>query len=68
MQLLFTTHSRQRMYERKISPEEVKHAVAKGMKWFVKSEGEKGRWHAKMGAIEVIFERDDNLMIIVTVF
>ncbi len=65
MEFLFTKHARERMYERKISVEEVKATVNRGMKWFAKSDG---RWHAKMGAVEVVFEREENHIIIVTVY
>ena len=68
MDFIFTKHARQRMYERKITVEEVKLTVNKGMKWFMESEGETGRWHAKLGAVEVVFEREDNYAIIVTVY
>ena len=56
------------MYERKITVEEIKSTVNRGMKWFMKNEGETGRWHAKFGAVEIVFEREEDYVIIVTVF
>ncbi len=68
MEFIFTKHARQRMYERKITIEEIKSTVNRGMKWFTKGEGIQGRWHAKMGAIEVVFERSDKFVIVITMF
>ncbi|MEK6981478.1 MAG: DUF4258 domain-containing protein [Candidatus Micrarchaeota archaeon] len=68
MEFVFTKHARQRMYERKITVEEIKSTVNRGMKWFMKNEGETGRWHAKFGAVEIVFEREEDYVIIVTVF
>ena len=68
MDFLFTKHARQRMYERKITVEEIKTTVNRGMKWLVKGEGSKGRWHAKMGAVEVVLERSEHYIVIITVF
>ncbi len=65
MELVFTKHARQRMYERKITAEEVKNTINKGMKWFAKTDG---RWHAKVGAIEVVFERSEIYMVVITVY
>lgn len=68
MDFLFTMHARQRMYERKITVDEIKNAVNRGMKWFAKNEGLNGRWHAKMGAVEVVFERYEKYIVIITVY
>ncbi|MBI5159562.1 DUF4258 domain-containing protein [Candidatus Micrarchaeota archaeon] len=68
MDYIFTKHARQRMYERKITVEEVKTTVGKGMKWFAEREGRNGRWHAKMGAVEVVFEKTGKCFVIVTVY
>ena len=66
--LVFTKHARVRMYERGISPGEVKKVVETGMKWFVKNEGLEGRWHCKRGNIEIVFEKQDEDVLIVTVY
>lgn len=68
MEFLFVGHARQHMYERKITVEEVKNTVNKGMKWFCKNEGKAGRWHAKMGAVEVVFERSEKYLVVITVY
>ena len=56
------------MLERKITPEEVKNTVNRGMKWFAKNEGSSGRWHANMAGIEVVFERVGSEILVVTVY
>ena len=68
MQVIYAGHARKRMNERGITEEEVERIISKGMKWFIKNEGENGRWHAKMGNIETVYERDEEHLVVVTVY
>lgn len=68
MKTTFTGHALKRMYERNISPEEVKLYLGRGMKWFAKTEGESGRWHSKMGNVEVVFESTEEKTTVITVY
>ncbi len=68
MQVIYAGHARKRMNESGITEEEVGRILGKGMKWFVKTEGENGRWHAKIGNVEVVFERDVKRALIVAVY
>ena len=68
MEFIFTKHARQRMYEKKITVEEVKATVNCGMKWPAKDAKNKDKWHAKMSALEVVFERTGKYIIIITVY
>ncbi len=68
MNVIYTGHALKRMNERRITEEEVEKIISKGMKWFAKSEGLAGRWHAKMGGIEVVFEADETTNYVVTVY
>lgn len=67
MEFIFTKHARERMYEKKITVEEVKTAVNRGMKWPAKN-GRKNKWHARMGALEFVFERSGKYIVIITVY
>ena len=64
MVVTFTGHALKRMYERNISPREAEDVIARGMKWFVKNEGDAGRWHAKMGNVEVVFEKNGEISVV----
>ncbi|MFH1247416.1 MAG: DUF4258 domain-containing protein [Candidatus Micrarchaeota archaeon] len=68
MKRIISGHALKRMYERNISPDEVNNVMNKGMKWFAKNEGAIGRWHAKMGNVEIVFEKTVNKTTVVTVY
>ncbi len=65
MEYHFKEHALQRVADRKIERLEIKKVVAKGQKWFCQSDG---RWHAKMSGIEVVFEKREGSILVVTCF
>ncbi|MBI2445030.1 DUF4258 domain-containing protein [Candidatus Micrarchaeota archaeon] len=65
MEYFFKKHALERIAERKIEESEIKSVVAKGQKWFSEADG---RWHASMGGIEVVFEKREESILIVTCF
>lgn len=65
MEYTIKKHAMDSMRERKIELTEALEAVKKGEKWFSKTDG---RWHAKMRGIEVVFERNENSIKVITCF
>jgi len=54
--------------DKKITVAKIKDTVNRGMKWSAKDAGNKNKWHARMGALEVVFERKEKYTIIITVY
>ena len=65
MKFVFTEHAKDAMRSRKIGVDEVIAVIERGQKWFAKSDG---RWHARKGGIEAVFEKDGGLVVVVTCF
>lgn len=68
MDFIFTKHARERMYEKKITVEEIKETINRGMKWPSKDAKNKNKWHAKMRSLEAVFERSERYIIVITVY
>ncbi len=63
--LIFTKHAIEKMDGVGVDKEEVKRVLAEGMKW--KEEG-KNRLHARMGGLEVVWTKDEEATIVITVY
>ncbi len=63
MEYHFKEHALERVADRKIERSEIKNVVAKGQKWFSHADG---RWHAKMSGIEVVFEKREVGVVLIT--
>lgn len=44
---------------------EVEDAILKGMKW---KEEDTGKWHAQMAGVEIVFMKQDENFVIITVY
>lgn len=65
MEIKLTRHAQEKMIDRGITKNEIKNVVGKGQKWFSHADG---CWHSKMRGIEVVFEKQDRVAVIVTCF
>lgn len=48
-----------------IEKSEIERALRKGMKW---KEEDSGKWHAQMAGIEVVFEKQEQEVVIITAY
>ena len=48
-----------------ITKRDVEQSIQKGMKW---KEEHENKWHARMANIEVVFSKDENELVIITVY
>lgn len=60
---VYTRHAIEKMDGLGIEKKEVQITIIKGMKW--KSED---KWHSQMGGLEVVFVKEENNLVIVTVY
>ncbi len=62
---VYTQHSVHKMDSIGILKEEVENVIFKGMKW---KEQDTEKWHAQMAGIEVVFMKQDENFVIITVY
>lgn len=65
MEFIFTRHSKIKMGQLGYTAEDVKEAIIKGMKFGPDS---RGNAHSRLGVLEVVFRRENNSVVIITVF
>ncbi|HLD05525.1 MAG TPA: DUF4258 domain-containing protein [Candidatus Nanoarchaeia archaeon] len=62
---VYAQHALEKMDSLGLERQEVEQAIEKGMKW---KEQQREMWHAQMGGIEVVFAKENDTFIIVTVY
>ena len=63
--IVFSIHSLQKMDAFGIERKEIENVVRKGMKW---KEDKEDKWHALMNNIEVVFQKSNEIIFIITVY
>ncbi|MEK6963843.1 MAG: DUF4258 domain-containing protein [Nanoarchaeota archaeon] len=61
----YTQHALEKMDSLGIERQEVEQAIEKGMKW---KEQQREMWHAQMSGTEIVFTKENDTFIIVTVY
>ena len=61
--IIYSKHALQKIDELGIERKEVESTLQKGMKW-----ERDGKWHAAMCGIEVVFQKEEETAIIITVY
>ena len=61
----YTKHALEKIDGLGLERKEIENVIVKGMKWKVEGNG---KWHAQMGGIEVVFMKEENNFIIITVY
>jgi len=63
--IVFSIHSLQKMDAFGIERKEIENVVRKGMKW---KEDKEDKWHALMNNIEVVFQKSNEIIFIITIY
>jgi len=61
----YTKHALEKMDALGILKSEVESAMRRGMKW---KEEKSEKWHAQMGGIEIVFMKQENNFVIITIY
>ncbi|MBI4450372.1 DUF4258 domain-containing protein [Candidatus Woesearchaeota archaeon] len=61
----YSNHALEKMDGLGISADEVESVITQGMKWF---DAGRSHWHAQAAGVEVVFAKQDNALIVVTVY
>ena len=61
----YTKHALEKMDGLGLEKREIENIIIKGMKW---KEERNDKWHAQMGGIEVVFMKEENNFIIITIY
>lgn len=65
IRIIFSKHAKDKADGYGIDLEEVEQCVLKGMKW---KEEKTGKWHASHAGFECVFQREEETIIIITIY
>ena len=65
IKIVFTKHALEKRIDYGWDENEIKQVIIKGMKW---KENDTEKWHANMAGIECVFIKEEDTLIIITVY